>query len=126
VLVALAGIGLAYRLYVVHPEESEQLAERFEGAHRVLLNKYYVDELYGATVVRGAMGSARGLWQFDSSVVDGGVNGSAWLTLFLSWVSHVFDKYVVDGLVNLVAGSPRSRASCSGDCKPESSRTTRC
>ena len=102
VLVALAGIGLAYRLYVVHPEESEQLAERFEGAHRVLLNKYYVDELYGATVVRGAMGSARGLWQFDSSVVDGGVNGSAWLTLFLSWVSHVFDKYVVDGLVNLV------------------------
>ena len=102
VLVALTGIGLAYRFYVLNPRQSEQMAERFSGAHRVLRNKYYVDEFYGATVVRGLMGSARGLWRFDSSVVDGGVNGSAWLTMFLSWVSHVFDKYVVDGLVNLI------------------------
>ncbi len=102
VLVALAGIGLAHRFYVAQPERSKQMAERFAGAHRVLTNKYYVDELYNATAVRGTMSSARGLWRVDSSVVDGGVNGSAWLTMFFAWVSHVFDKYVVDGLVNLV------------------------
>ena len=102
VLVALAGIGLAYHLYVRRREQSEQLATTWAGAHRVLTNKYYVDEAYGATVVRGAMASARGLWTVDRNVVDGAVNGAGWLTRALSWVSHVLDKYVVDGLVNLV------------------------
>ncbi len=102
VAVALLGIGLAYRLYVVTPEASDEMAERFGGAHRVLTNKYYVDEFYNATAVRGTLASGRGLWKVDSSVVDGGVNGSAWLTLFVSWVSHVLDKYVVDGFVNLI------------------------
>jgi hypothetical protein len=36
-------------------------------------------------------------------VVDGAVNGTGWMTRALSWVSHVLDKYVVDGLINLVA-----------------------
>ena len=102
VVVALFGIGLAYRFYVVNPEASDDMAARFSGAHRVLTNKYYVDEIYNATVVRGTMASGRGLWKFDSAVVDGAVNGSAWLTMFVAWVSHVVDKYVVDGLVNLV------------------------
>ena len=69
----------------------------------MLTNKYYVDELYDATVVRGTMGSAGGLWTFDSGVVDGAVNGTGWITIMGSWVSHVIDKYVVDGVVNLTA-----------------------
>ena len=102
VLIAVLGIGMAYRFYVTHPEVSERLATRWAGAHTVLSNKYYVDEVYDATVVKGTMGSARGLWTFDGRVVDGAVNGSGWLTVFSSWVSHLLDKYVVDGLVNLV------------------------
>ena len=50
------------------------------GPHRILTNKYYVDELYDATAVRGTMSSARGLWAFDGAVVDGAVNGTGWLT----------------------------------------------
>jgi NADH-quinone oxidoreductase subunit L len=34
--------------------------------------------------------------------VDGGVNGAGWFTVFSSWISHLVDKYIVDGLVNLV------------------------
>ena len=102
VLVALAGIYLAYRIYVRRPERAEQLAANWAGAHRVLTNKYYVDEAYDATVVKGTVASARGLWTVDRTVVDGAVNGTGWLTRTLSWVSHVLDKYVVDGLVNLV------------------------
>ena len=56
----------------------------------------------GATVIRGTMASASGLWTFDRNVVDGAVNGSGWLTVVLAWFSHVLDKYIVDGLVNLV------------------------
>ncbi len=102
VVIALVGIGAAYHAYVRRPDVSEQLAATFQGPHRVLLNKYYVDEIYGATFVNGTMATARGSWTFDKYVVDGAVNGSGWLTVFLSWMSHLVDKYAVDGLVNLV------------------------
>ena len=103
VLLAMGAIALAYHLYVRRPEKSERLAADFAGAHRVLTNKYYVDELYDATAVKGTMSGARGLWTVDRNVVDGAVNGTGWLTRAFAWVSDVVDKYVVDGLVNLVA-----------------------
>jgi NADH-quinone oxidoreductase subunit L len=103
IAVALAGIFAARHVCVSRPELARQLAARFPLTHRVLRNKYYIDELYGATVLRGTWASARGMWTFDARVVDGAVNGSSWLTRVAAWVSHMFDKYVVDGLVNLMA-----------------------
>ena len=103
ILIAMGAIALAYHLYVRRPEKSERLAADFAGAHRVLTNKYYVDELYDATAVKGTMSGARGLWTVDRNVVDGAVNGTGWLTRASAWVSNVVDKYVVDGLVHLVA-----------------------
>jgi NADH-quinone oxidoreductase subunit L len=102
VLIAAAGILAARQFYVVKPAISEGLAERFAGAHRTLSNKYYVDELYNATVISGTMSSGRGLWTFDRRVVDGAVNGSGWLTLAGSWLSGFTDRTFVDGAVNLV------------------------
>ena len=61
-----------------------------------------MDELYNGTVVSGTMASGRGLWTFDRKVVDGGVNGAGWVTLFSSWLSGLTDRHVVDGAVNLV------------------------
>jgi NADH-quinone oxidoreductase subunit L len=100
VLVAALGIWIAHRFYVEHPDIPKRLAKRWSGGYRTLLNKYYVDELYDATVIAGTLGSARGLWRFDSGVVDGAVDGSGLLTRLTSWASAIFDKYVVDGLVN--------------------------
>jgi NADH-quinone oxidoreductase subunit L len=102
VAIAAAGILLARKFYVTSPEIAGELKERWAGPHRVLTNKYYVDELYGATVIKGTMSSGRGLWSFDRSVVDGAVNGAGWLTLASSWLSSLTDRGVVDGLVNLV------------------------
>jgi NADH-quinone oxidoreductase subunit L len=102
VILAIIGILAAWRFYVTSPDISERLANRFAGAHRTLSNKYYVDELYNATVISGTMAGARGFWTFDKKVVDGGVNGTGWLTLFTSWFSGLTDRYVVDGAVNLV------------------------
>jgi len=102
VLVALAGISLAYKVYVTSPEISEQLAERWAGAHRLLLNKYYVDELYNGTIIAGTMAGGRTLWTFDRNVVDGAVNGTSWLTVISSWFSGLTDRTVVDGLVNFI------------------------
>jgi NADH-quinone oxidoreductase subunit L len=102
VFLGVVGIWVAYRFYVRRPEISENLAARFSGAHRVLSNKYYVDELYGATFVNSTLASANLLWAVDRNVVDGAVNGSGWTTILTSWISGLIDKYIVDGLVNLV------------------------
>jgi len=101
--VAVAGILVARYFYLANPQIPARLARTWPRAHRLLMNKYYVDEVYDATIVRGTMGSSRGLWAFDRTVVDGVVNGSGWLTRIAAWCSHMFDKYVVDGLVNLLA-----------------------
>jgi NADH-quinone oxidoreductase subunit L len=102
VLVALIGISAAWKFYVTSPEISDRLAGQFAGAHRVLSNKYYVDELYDATVISGTMASGRGLWAVDRGVVDGAVNGTGRATIVGSWFSGLTDRTVVDGLVNLV------------------------
>ena len=102
VLIAVIGIGVAHRFYVTKPEISERLATQWAGPHRLLLNKYYVDELYDATVISGTFASGRSLWTFDRRVVDGAVNGTGWTTVIGAWFSGLTDRTVVDGLVNLV------------------------
>ena len=77
-LLALGGIGVAYWLYVRQPAAAERLGRRFAGVHRLLLNKYYVDEVYDAVVVRPLMAAAEWLWRvWDTLVIDGLVNGTA-------------------------------------------------
>jgi NADH-quinone oxidoreductase subunit L len=99
---AATGIAAARHVYLTRPGLAARLAARWPGIHSLLFHKYYVDELYRATVVSSGFAAARGLWIFDARVVDGAVNGSGWLTKLASWFSHMTDKYVVDGLVNLV------------------------
>ena len=101
-LVAVCGILVARKFYVTSPEISVGLAEQWAGAHRVLSNKYYVDELYNATVIAGTFAAGRGLWAVDRTVVDGAVNGTGWLTIITAWFSSLADRTVVDGLVNLI------------------------
>ncbi len=101
-VVAVCGIMLARKFYVTSPEVSDRLAVQWGGAHRVLSNKYYVDELYDATVISGTFAAGRKLWTFDRNVVDGVVNGSGWVTIISAWFSGLTDRTLVDGLVNLV------------------------
>jgi NADH-quinone oxidoreductase subunit L len=114
VLVAVSGILVARYFYRTNPEIPARLARTFAGAHRVLLNKYYVDEFYGSVFVRGAaLGGGRALFGADRYLVDGGdgevrpglgVNGVAWLTRdVVARLSNFWDKWVVDGAVNLAA-----------------------
>jgi NADH-quinone oxidoreductase subunit L len=73
----LAGIFLAWLFYVARPALPDALAKRFGGVYRTVLNKYYVDEVYNATIVRPVVeGSREVLWQgIDVEVIDASVNG---------------------------------------------------
>ena len=75
----LIGFIVAYVFYLRRPQVPDQLAEAFHAPYQVLLNKYYVDEIYDAMIIRPLNWlSANVLWQgFDVAVIDGAVNGIA-------------------------------------------------
>lgn len=103
VLVAGIGIGLGFLFYVKDTSLPDIWAARLRPLYQASYNKYWVDEFFGWAVTRRVMDAARGVFAFDSKVVDGGVNGSAWLTRFSSRVTGLTDQYFVDGIVNAVA-----------------------
>jgi NADH-quinone oxidoreductase subunit L len=76
---ALIGLGVAFWLYIRQPGKPEALAKSMRGVYTTLLNKYYVDEFYAATVVKPLMWvSTNVLWKFiDVAGIDGTVNGIA-------------------------------------------------
>jgi NADH-quinone oxidoreductase subunit L len=100
IAIAGAGLFLAYTFYVRRPEKPKAMAEAWPGTYDVLYNKYYVDELYDRSFVRGTLNGAEGMSTFDANVVDGAVNGTAWGTVFASEGSNLFDMNFVDGAVN--------------------------
>jgi NADH-quinone oxidoreductase subunit L len=77
--IALLGIGIAWAIWIRRRAIADQAARTFAPLYRLLLNKYYVDELYDATVVQPIrVISQEGLWRgFDVKVIDGVVNGTA-------------------------------------------------
>ena len=77
-LIALAGIGLAAFIWLRRRELADAMAGSFPRLYRLLLNKYYVDEIYDAAIVQPIrIGSQEALWRgFDVRVVDGLVNGT--------------------------------------------------
>jgi NADH-quinone oxidoreductase subunit L len=97
------GIGLGWLFYVRKPGLPDVWAARLRPLYRASFNKYWVDELYGKLFTRRTMDLSRGVYAVDSRVIDGAVNGTAWLTRTVSRITGGFDKYVVDGLVNGVA-----------------------
>jgi len=78
--VGVAGIVVAWYLYLRRPEVPGRLATRFPWAYRASFNKFYMDEVYERVVIRPLIATAAWLWRFvDVRVIDGAVNGVAWL-----------------------------------------------
>jgi NADH-quinone oxidoreductase subunit L len=76
-VIALAGIWIAYQLYVVRPGTTARLTERFSGLHRFLFNKWYFDELIDVLVVRPSLAVGRFCNRtFERVVVQGIVSGT--------------------------------------------------
>jgi NADH-quinone oxidoreductase subunit L len=81
ILVAFAGIGIAWYFFLRNPASADAVAEAAGPVHTLLENKYYVDELYDATIVEPIVSVSRGaLWKVvDATVIDGAVNGAGWV-----------------------------------------------
>jgi NADH-quinone oxidoreductase subunit L len=119
-VVAGIGIGLGLLFYVKSPKLADVWAARLAPLYQASYHKYWIDEFYGWAVTRRTMDLARGVFAFDSKLVDGAVNGTAWVTRLTSKITGGTDKYLVDGLVNTIGNfvvrlmSPIVRAAQTG------------
>jgi NADH-quinone oxidoreductase subunit L len=77
--IALAGLALAWRLYA-RPSVGRDPVERMPaGAYRLLVNLWGIDKFWTMIGAGGALAAGRVIAWFDRRVVDGAMNGIAWL-----------------------------------------------
>ncbi len=79
VVLAIIGLLLAWWFYIRKPDAPKKLAESAHGIYKLLLDKYDVDEIYAALIIRPFL----------------------WISTNMFW--HVVDERVIDGTVNGVA-----------------------
>ena len=103
IAMAFLGIAASFFVYYLRRVDTAALQARLKGAYTVLQGQYFFDEFYAATVYRFTLWWAAMCRAFDTYVVDGIVNGSGYLTRWLSWFIGLFDNLIVDGAVNGVA-----------------------
>jgi proton-translocating NADH-quinone oxidoreductase chain L len=78
---ALAGIGLAYWMYVKKPALPDEVAKAIPAGYELSRNRFYLDEIYDALIVKPLSA--------------------------LAYLLRAIDQYVIDGLVDLLAQVPR-------------------
>jgi NADH-quinone oxidoreductase subunit L len=102
VIVGLGGIATAYAYYwrgLRFPITTEGAGKP---VYRLLVNKYFLDDLYEGVIVRGIREPiAQGAYWINQKVIDGVVNGAGVAARGLArFVYEVVDQKIVDGAVN--------------------------
>jgi NADH-quinone oxidoreductase subunit L len=123
VAAGVAGIGLAWLMYVARPGMADSLAGALKAPYQLIYNKYFVDEVYDAAVVRPLVGGSRFvLWKgVDAGLIDGIVNGvgsrardvggvlrllqSGSIRSYATWV--LFGSVALIVAISLAGGLPR-------------------
>jgi NADH-quinone oxidoreductase subunit L len=74
---ALGGAALGWLVYQKGAIDPDRVAAAWPRLYALSKNKFYVDELYSATIVQPLLALARGALRFDLAAIDGLVNGVA-------------------------------------------------
>jgi NADH-quinone oxidoreductase subunit L len=108
--IAILGFLLAYFFYYRRPELPDRIAASMPGAYRTLLNKYWVDEAYYATLINPIVNGSRNvLWRgVDVGVIDAIVNGAGTTSKGLSGIT----RRMQSGSIRSYAGWVALGAAC--------------
>jgi NADH-quinone oxidoreductase subunit L len=107
VIAALAGVFVAWLVYGRGQVDASKIGVPTNPLHKLLLNKYYVDELYDALIVKPIYRLC--LWCaqiFDVKVIDGLVNGVA--TAVVAWalgLRRLQTGYVMNYALGMLVGA---------------------
>lgn len=77
VVAGFSGIGLAYYVFMLRPGMADNWVSEFRTVHRVLFNKYYIDEIYSFLIVRPTIWLAKNvlIGITDARVIEAIING---------------------------------------------------
>jgi NADH-quinone oxidoreductase subunit L len=100
IIVAGLGIWIAYLTYYRWIISAAVWQKRLGVFYRGMFRKWWMDEIYGAVFVQGTHKLAAFWAWFDLKIIDGIVDGSAFLTRTGSFITGWFDNTFVDGAVN--------------------------
>ncbi len=105
--VAFIGIYAAYNLYVLKSGGGSAYAELWPGVHRLLVNKYYVDEIYDACIIQPVKRASIWCWRaFEDGLVDAAVNGAGFFVRSLGGVLRRLQTgYVKSYAVSMLVGA---------------------
>ncbi|MES2201409.1 MAG: NADH-quinone oxidoreductase subunit L [candidate division FCPU426 bacterium] len=102
-VIAFSFIGLGWAWFARPSETPGRVAGAFRYVHKILWNKYYIDELYDLVFVRGFLGSARVVYRyFEAGVIDGALNGLASLA---KAGGDLLGRRLANGYVRVYAGA---------------------
>jgi NADH-quinone oxidoreductase subunit L len=108
-IAGVAGIVLAYLMYGRKANPAEGMEVPVDVWHKAALNKWYVDELYDAVIVRPTTALADGFWKIvDVKAIDATVNDTAQVTGLLGgalrlWQTGNVQNYATSFLVGAMA-----------------------
>ena len=101
---AFAGFFLATMFYGLRKLDAAEAKRAFAPVHRLLQNKWWFDELYDVVFIRPTHVVSEWISQFDRKVIDGLIDGLAWVVRsFSSFWERLADRTLVDGFVNSLA-----------------------
>jgi len=108
VVAGLVGIGIGLSMYVRHRPDPSAVARAAGGLYTVLVNRYWVDELYDHRFVDAAKAFAGATWAFDIHIIDGLVNRLGWLatgaaSLLRRTQTGVVGNYALSVMAGLLA-----------------------
>jgi NADH-quinone oxidoreductase subunit L len=106
VVVVLAGITLAWFMYMASPVKAETIGRARTPLHALLLNAYYVDWLYDRLIVAPLFALSSFLARVDLGVVDGAVNGVG--RAVVAWAGslrRLQTGYVVNYALTMLVGA---------------------
>jgi NADH-quinone oxidoreductase subunit L len=106
-VLALGGIVFAIYMYLIDTTLPERLSAYYQRAYRVLMDKYYIDELYDRLVVEPVKQASDWLWaQLDVGLVDGAVNqAGAFVRRDSAWLSRVQSGFVRNYALSIFLGA---------------------
>ncbi|MDK9700743.1 MAG: NADH-quinone oxidoreductase subunit L [bacterium] len=104
-IVAGGGIYLSYLTFFKKVVDSSAWKARLGIVYQGMLNKWWFDELYSATVIKATLLFGQLMAWFDGLIIDGAVNGVGWLARNFSVGHGIFDNRVIDGGVNGLANT---------------------
>lgn len=103
VLVGLFGMALAWMLYYAKLFSLKPIASSFAPVIKIVQNKFYIDEIYHIIIFLALLSFSKICAAFDKFIIDGTVNLISSIIYLISIISRLFDTYIVDGAVNLSA-----------------------